>query len=43
MDGAMIQPLTATGEVTVRMLRLNAVERILERRLLQELHLDPPE
>ena len=35
--GPVIQPLTAVGEVTARMLRLNAAERVIERRLLQAL------
>jgi hypothetical protein len=29
------------GEVTARLLRLNAAERIIERRLLQDLGLNP--
>jgi hypothetical protein len=32
---AIIQPLTATGEATTRLLRLNAAERVIERRALQ--------
>ena len=35
LDGPVIQPLTSIGEVTARMLRLNAAERVIERRLLQ--------
>jgi hypothetical protein len=35
IDGPVIQPLTAAAEITTRMLRLNAAERIVERRLLQ--------
>jgi hypothetical protein len=37
LHGPVIQPLTAVGEVTTRMLRLNAAERVIERRLLQAL------
>ena len=33
LDGPVIQPLTPVGEVTARMLRLNAAERVIERRL----------
>jgi hypothetical protein len=32
LQGPVIQPLTAVGEVTARMLRLNAAERVIERR-----------
>jgi len=35
LDGPIIQPLTPIGEVTARMLRLNAAERVIERRLFQ--------
>jgi hypothetical protein len=35
--GAVIEPVTEIGEVTLRVLRLNRPERILERRLLQTL------
>ena len=35
--GAVIQPLTATGEATARVLRLNAAERVVERNVLQRL------
>ena len=35
--GAVIQPLTATGEATARLLRLNAAERVVERNVLQGL------
>jgi hypothetical protein len=41
IDGATIQPLTPTGEATARLLRLNAAERVVERRLLQDLGLYP--
>jgi hypothetical protein len=37
IDGARIEPITQIGSTTVRLLRLNAPERILERRLLQSL------
>jgi 5-methylcytosine-specific restriction endonuclease McrA len=37
LDGAVIQPLTPIGEVTAHMLRLNAAERVIERRLMQAL------
>jgi hypothetical protein len=39
----IIQPLTPVGEVTARVLRFNAAERVIERRLLQELDLYPRE
>ena len=41
VDGPTIQPLTPIGEVTARLLRLNAAERVIERRLLQHLGLYP--
>ncbi len=34
---AIIQRLSAVGEVTARMLRLNAAERVIERRVFQTL------
>jgi hypothetical protein len=37
LQGPVIQPLTAVGEATARMLRLNAAERVIERRLMQML------
>ena len=37
LDGARIEPTTSIGETTVRLLRINAPERILERDLLQSL------
>lgn len=37
LERAVIQPLTVEGDVTVRLLRLNHFERVLERRLLQQL------
>ena len=35
LDGARILPLTEVGEVTIRVLRLNDEERIVERAVLQ--------
>jgi hypothetical protein len=32
LRGSVIKPLTAVGEVTARMLRLNTAERVVERR-----------
>ena len=37
LRGPVIEPLTPVGEVTARTLRFNAVERVLERRLLQSI------
>ena len=37
IDGALIEPITIVGSTTARLLRLNAPERILERRILQSL------
>jgi len=37
LDGAVIEPISGAGSATVRLLRLNAPERIAERRLLQGL------
>ena len=37
LHGPVIQPLTSVGEVTARVLRLNAAERVVERRLMQTL------
>ncbi len=37
LDGATIEPLSAIGNATARLLRFNARERIAERLLLQEL------
>lgn len=37
MNGPVIQPLTLVREVTARVLRLNAAERVIERQLLQVL------
>jgi hypothetical protein len=41
LSGAVIQPLTATGEATANLLRLNAAERVVERTLLQRLNRYP--
>jgi hypothetical protein len=41
IDSARIEPITQIGSTTVRLLRLNAPERILERRLLQSLRRYP--
>lgn len=35
--GSVIEPLTGVAEVTARLLRLNAVERVVERSALQRL------
>ncbi|MBI4664582.1 MAG: HNH endonuclease [Verrucomicrobia bacterium] len=35
LDGSSIKPLTAIGEVTVRLLQLNAPDRVLQRQVLQ--------
>jgi hypothetical protein len=35
LEAARIKPLTAIGEVTVRLLRLNAADRVLQREALQ--------
>jgi HNH endonuclease len=40
--GALIEPLTSTGRVTVRLLQLNHPNRIEERELLLRLGLLPP-
>ena len=37
LEGATIEPISSVGSATVRLLRLNAPERISERRLLQSL------
>ena len=41
LDGERIEPISAVGGVTVQLLRLNAAERLAERRLLQSLDLYP--
>ena len=35
LNGSVIEPLTEIGEVTVRLLRFNAPDRLLQRRVLQ--------
>ena len=37
LDSEHITPISEVGSVTVRLLRLNAPERLIERRLLQTL------
>jgi hypothetical protein len=37
LNDAVIEPLTDIGEITARLLRFNAAERVVERRLLQSL------
>jgi hypothetical protein len=37
LAGVVIEPLTATGEATARLLRMNAAERVIERQALQRL------
>ena len=37
LAGAVIEPLTPTGEATARLLRMNARERVIERQALQRL------
>jgi hypothetical protein len=37
LDEPIIQPVSPIGEVIVRMLRLNAAERVIKRRLFQAL------
>lgn len=37
LNGPVIQPITPVGEVTARVLRLNASERVIERQLRQAL------
>jgi 5-methylcytosine-specific restriction endonuclease McrA len=41
LDEAVIQPLDPIGEVTARLLRLNAAERVVRRRILQQLRRYP--
>lgn len=43
LEGAVIQPLTAIGEATARLLRLNTAERVTERTVLQRLGRYPRE
>lgn len=42
LKGVVIEPRTAIGEATVRVLRINEAERILERRVLHGLGRYPP-
>jgi hypothetical protein len=37
LNGGLIEPRTDVGAATIRLLRLNALERIAERRVLQEI------
>jgi hypothetical protein len=37
IEGAVIQPLGQTGEVTIRLLRFNNAERVMRRSILQQL------
>lgn len=37
VNGAVIQPLSTTGEITARLLRLNSAERVVRRGILQQL------
>jgi len=41
LNGAMIQTQTEIGEVTARLLKLNAPDRILQRQALQEIGIYP--
>lgn len=41
LNGGLIEPLTDLGAVTLRLLRLNAPERIVERKILQLLRSYP--
>ena len=41
LDGARIEPLTDIGEATVRLLRLNAPDRLLQRQALQQIRIYP--
>ena len=41
LEGATIEPISSVGPATVSLLRLNAPERISERRLLQSLGRHP--
>lgn len=42
LSGSRIEAITLIGEVTVRTLRLNAIERLAEREILQDLGRYPP-
>ena len=37
LKGSVVEPCTEIGSATIRLLRLNAPERIVERRILQDL------
>ena len=37
LDGEFIEPFTEIGQVTIRLLQINIAERIVERRILQQL------
>jgi hypothetical protein len=41
LNGAIIEPLDVIGEVTARVLRLNAAERVVRRSILQQLRRYP--
>jgi hypothetical protein len=41
LSGAIIEPLDSTGEVTVRVMRLNIADRVVRRNLLQQLRKYP--
>ncbi len=41
LNGSVIEPLGTIGEVTARVLRLNAAERVVRRSLLQQLRRYP--
>ena len=43
LDDAFIQPLTPIGEVTVKILGLNHIDRIIERQIYIESSIYPPE
>jgi hypothetical protein len=43
LAGALIEPLSPEGEVTARLLRLNAAERVVERSVLRQLGRYPRE
>lgn len=42
LQGAIIEPLTNIGEVTIRILQFNNVDRVLERQMLINAHRYPP-
>jgi HNH endonuclease len=41
LNGGIVEPLTELGAVTLQLLRMNALERIAERRILQSLRSYP--